>query len=216
MLSEYALIRPGDRVAVAVSGGLDSVVLLDLLMVLGDLHGGVLSIATVDHGTRTGSAADADFVAELAAARGLVLHRFDLSLGEGASEADCREARYACFETLDVTSVALGHHRDDQAETLLINLLRGTGARGLRGMGVRRGRLIRPLIETPRAELVRWADHRGLAWREDPTNQDQRFLRNAIRHRVMPLLEEIRPGARKALGRSARQVAEDLESCAEE
>ena len=208
-IRDLDLWKPGDRVAVAVSGGVDSVVLLDLLCATAGRHRGVLSVVTVDHGTRPGSASDADFVAELARGRGLACHRVDLDLGAGASEARCRDARYAAFASLDVEVVALAHHRDDQAETVLIRLLRGAGSRGLAGMPHRRDRYVRPLLDLPGADLRAHAVQHGLAWREDPTNTQLHFLRNRVRHQLLPLLEELRPGAAAVLARSAGLAAED-------
>ena len=193
----------GERVAVAVSGGVDSVCLLDLLCETAPWHGGILEVVTIDHGVRPDGAADADFVEALAAERGLSCTRVNLALGATASEARCREGRYQVFAGLKADMVALGHHADDQAETVLLNLLRGTGIIGLAGMEWRHGPYVRPLLDTSRQQLLRWAEWRQLKWREDPTNTDSRFLRNRIRHEVMPLLEELRPGARDALARSA-------------
>jgi tRNA(Ile)-lysidine synthase len=208
-IAAHALWSPGDRVAVAVSGGLDSVALLHLLVATAGRHRGVLSVVTVDHGTRPGSASDADFVAGLAAALGLPLARTDLALGAGASEAACRTARYAAFDGLDVDRVALAHHLDDQAETVLLRLLRGAGAAGLSGMAWRRDRFVRPLLGVRRAELTEWASGRGLSWRDDPTNADPRYLRNRVRAEVLPLLESLRHGAAPALARAAEHAAAD-------
>jgi len=162
-VARHRLWANGDRVAVAVSGGLDSVCLLDLLQQTAGMHGGALSVVTVDHGTRPGSAEDADFVEALCAERGVPCTRIDLALGRDASEAGCRAGRFLAFEALDTEVVALAHQRDDQAETVLVNLLRGTGPLGLEGMAWRRGHYVRPLLDTPRAALSAWATWRGLA-----------------------------------------------------
>ena len=111
-IARHRLWDRGQRVAVAVSGGLDSIVLLNVLLETRRWHGGILEVVTVDHGLRPDGAADADFVAERAMALGLPLHRFALVLPD-ASEASAREARYAVFDALPVDRVALGHHRDD-------------------------------------------------------------------------------------------------------
>jgi tRNA(Ile)-lysidine synthase len=206
-IANQQLWRPEDRVAVAVSGGLDSVCLLDLLLETRGWHRGQVEVVTVDHGTRPDSAADADFVTGLAEERGLPLVRFNLHLGEAASEAACRAARFQVFDSLDADVVALAHQRNDQAETVLVNLLRGTGPAGLEGMAWRRGRYVRPLLDISRAELEAWAAERGLAWREDPTNTSPQFLRNRIRAEVLPVLERIRAGATEAVARSASLAA---------
>lgn len=207
-IAEHALWEPGQHVAVAVSGGLDSVCLLDLLLVTQRWHGARLSVVTVDHGLHPESAAHAAFVERLAEAHRLPCQSFRLELPD-PSEATAREGRYAAFEALSVDRVALGHHRDDQAETLLLQALRGAGTRGLAGMRRVRGRYVRPLLDVSRAELEAWARWRDLEWVDDPTNVESRYLRNRIRRDVLPLLEEVRPGAAAALARTAAHCAED-------
>jgi len=206
---EHALWSAGDRVAVALSGGADSVVLLDLLAETRAWHGAQLSVVTVDHGVHSASAAHATFAKALAAERGLDCVVASLHLGEHASERACRDGRRAVYDALDVDRVALAHHADDQAETVLINLLRGSGARGLGGMRPRRGRLVRPLLGEPRAALRDWAEARSLAWVEDPTNADPRYTRNRVRAELMPVLEAIRPGASAVIARSSAWCAAD-------
>lgn len=206
-IRRHALWPPGARVVVAVSGGLDSVCLLDLLLVTAGWHGGALEVATCDHGTRAGQADEADFVCAEAARHGLRAHRFALALGAGASEATCRDARYAALRSVGADRIAVAHHRGDLAETVLINLMRGTGPRGVGGMVWRSSDVVRPLLGVDRAQLEAWARHRGLEWREDPTNRDPAHLRNRVRHEVLPLLEAIRPGATRAIGRSAARLA---------
>lgn len=203
------LWRPGERVAVAVSGGMDSVALLDLLVAGAGVHGATLSVATFDHGTRPGSDADAAFVRALGARLGLPVFAGRAALGEGASEAVCRRARYAWLDTLEVDHVALAHHRDDQAETAVLAWVRGAGTRGHAGMAWRRGRYVRPLLQTPRAALRAWAGGRGLTWREDPTNASLTPLRNQVRHTLLPQVEAMRPGAAAAIARAATHAAED-------
>lgn len=196
------LWRPGERVAVAVSGGLDSVVLLDVLQRTARAHGGALEVVTVDHRARPGSGADADFVWGLAVARGLPVSRVDLP-PMPATEAAWREARYAALDRVATDVVALGHHGDDLAETVLMQLVRGIGPGALAPMGWRRGRYVRPLLGATRAELAAYAAASGLTWREDPTNTDGR-LRSRLRHEVLPLLEQIRPGAAAGIARAVR------------
>lgn len=208
-VARHRLWEPGQRVALAVSGGRDSVCLLDLLVESAGLHGGQLSVVTVDHGTRPGSAEDAAFVAALAQERELPITVCSASLGPSASEDDMRRLRQACFAGLDVDVVALAHHRADQVETALLGWMRGSGTRGLAGMAWRHGRLVRPLLDVDPAELAAWAAARGLRWREDPTNRDPRFLRNRVRHELLPLLEDLRPGAVAAMGRGAAFAAAD-------
>jgi tRNA(Ile)-lysidine synthase len=200
----------GDRLAVAVSGGADS---LAALHAMRTLMGPRVAVVTVDHGLRPGSAADAAFVAAHAAELGveavvatadqdeLARHR-----GQGP-EAAARAARYtallAAADDLGCKWVVTGHTRDDQAETLLLALLRGAGPDGLAGMAVVTGRVLRPLLEVTRAQTVACCEAIGVTPRQDETNADERLLRNAVRRRVLPLLEEIRPGAAATLARTA-------------
>jgi tRNA(Ile)-lysidine synthase len=202
------LWAPDEAVTVAVSGGADSVALLGLLVATAGAHRGRLQVATVDHGARDGSAADADFVEALAADLGLPFVRFTLALGPGASEARLRDARREALGSLG-TLVALGHHLDDQAETVMLQLLRGAGSHGLAAMAPRNGPWVRPLLGLTRAELRGWLTHRGLTFREDPTNTSPRYLRNRVRAELMPLLEDLRPGAAGALARAAGHLAQD-------
>lgn len=208
-IRDHQLWRPGDRVAVAVSGGRDSMCLLDLLVASVGLHGGRLEVVTVDHGTRPDSAEDASFVAAAAAALGLGCTVARHGLGAGASEEACRDARLAVFAALEVDVVALGHHQRDQVETALLGWLRGGGTAAQGGMAWRQGRWVRPLLDTPPAALDDWAAARGVRWREDPTNATPRFARNRVRHEVLPLLEAVRPGAEAAMARGARHAAAD-------
>lgn len=207
-IRDHALWTPGMRVAVAVSGGLDSVVLLDLLRELQPWHGAALSVVTIDHGVRPGSAGDATFVQDLAARAGLGCARFDLALG-AASEADMREHRRRIFAALPADRVALAHHRDDQVETVLLRLLRGSSTTGLAGMRWTSGRVVRPLLDTPRADLEAWAAERALAWREDPTNAALDAERNRVRHLLVPALQRVRRGGPGAIARTAARLAED-------
>lgn len=208
---ERGLWAAGERVAVAVSGGRDSVVLLDLLHRTRGVHGAELSVATFDHGTRAEGGEDAAWVQARGQDLGLVVHRGAATLGPHASEAACRQARYAFLDALDVDAVALAHHARDQAETALLGLLRGGGTRALAGMAWRRGRYVRPLLDTGADEVAAWAVHAGLAWREDPSNASPRFLRNRVRHELLPLIEDLRPGAVDALARGAGHAAADVE-----
>jgi tRNA(Ile)-lysidine synthase len=203
------LWAPGEAVVVAVSGGMDSVGLLELLVASRGVHRGALSVRTIDHGQRSRSADDAAFVAELAARHGLPCEVARLALPPGASEAAMRRARYAALEAGAVDVVALAHHREDQAETALLGWLRGSGTRGMAGMAWRVGRRVRPLLATPRADVRAWLVARGVGWREDPSNDDPRFLRNRVRRELLPLAEALRRGAVEGLARGAGLAAED-------
>jgi tRNA(Ile)-lysidine synthase len=176
-------------------------------------------VLTVDHGLRPGSAADAAFVADHAKAlalphRVLTLAPADLERHRDAGpEGAARAARYAALwpaaDELGCSWLATGHTLDDQAETVLLQLLRGAGPDGLAGMAVRTGRLLRPLLGARRAETRAACAAVGLAWREDPTNAEDGPLRNRVRTRLLPLLEDLRPGAAKTLARTAALAADE-------
>jgi tRNA(Ile)-lysidine synthase len=208
-IRRHAMLAGGEAVLVAVSGGADSVA---LLWVLGELAADLrlaLSVLHLDHGLRPDSAADADFVEALARARGLPVAVERLAIPAGGSlEARAREARYAALRRhaarIGADRVALGHTADDQAETVLMRVLEGAGPRGLAGIPPVRDRFIRPLIETRRADILAALEGAGLAWREDPSNRDPKFLRNRIRHELLPLLSTTyNPRIVPALGRVA-------------
>jgi tRNA(Ile)-lysidine synthase len=209
----------GDGVAIAVSGGADSLALLHALRTLAGPRGWRLAVLTVDHGLHPGSAADAAFVADHAKALGLPTRLLTLTPGDLAShrragpEAAARAARYAALwpaaEEVGCPWLATGHTLDDQAETVLLQLLRGTGPDGLAGMTVRTGRLLRPLLGVRRAETHAACTAMGLTWREDPTNAGDGPLRNRVRARLLPLLEDLRPGATRTLARTATLAADE-------
>jgi tRNA(Ile)-lysidine synthase len=205
-------LRAGDRVAAAVSGGADSVALLELLLEARERLGIVVSVAHFNHRLR-GEESDADgqFVEKLAATKDVPFFgacaeaRHDTNV-----EAQARQDRYRFFEQLVrqncVAKVATAHTADDQAETVLARLLRGGGPAGLAGIlpVVRDGVIFRPLLEVRRAELRVWAAARGLAWREDSSNLDRRFLRNRIRQDLLPQLErDYNPGIVNVLSHTA-------------
>ena len=194
-------VQPSDRVLVAVSGGLDSVALLHLLRFsFGpsiDLH-----VAHFDHAMRDDSHRDADWVRGLARSWELPFHS-ERSGQRLRAEADARDARYAFLartaDEIDARAVVLGHHADDQVETILFRLLRGTGVDGLSGIPAKRGRYIRPLLHSSRAEIERYALRHRLEWREDPTNLTRVYARNRIRQDLLPKLERGWPSARRSL-----------------
>ena len=203
--------RPGDRVAAAVSGGADSVALLELLLEARERLGIVVALAHYHHGLR-GSEADSDaqFVERLAVTRDLPFFGDRAATRHDANvEALARRDRYRFFEQLvrdgRVGKVATAHTADDQAETVLARLLRGGGPAGLAGiLPVVRGCIVRPLLQVRRADLRVWATGRGLAWREDSSNQDRRFLRNRIRQELIPQLErDYNPGIVNVLNHTA-------------
>lgn len=197
----------GDAVVVAVSGGLDSVVLLDVLHRTAGGHGGRLHVASCDHGLRPEAAAEVRGVAALAHARGLPFTPLRLDIPGGPDlAARARDARRAALVGLGGDRVATGHHRDDQAETVLHHLLRGAGLDGLQGMRSLAAPFCRPLLKEPRAALAGHAERRGLRWAEDPSNPGS--LRGRMRS-LMPALDALHGGAAPALARSAGLLARD-------
>jgi tRNA(Ile)-lysidine synthase len=204
------MLSGGETVLVAVSGGADSVALLHLLMTLAPELSLSLHVLHVDHGLRPDSDRDAAFVRALAARLGVPADVARVTVPRGGSlEAAARAERYAALDAharrLGAGRIALGHTADDQAETVLMRMLAGAGVRGLAGMPAVRGRVIRPLIETRRADLAAMLQAAGLSWIEDPSNRDPRFLRNRVRHELLPLLSaSYNPDVVASLDRLAR------------
>lgn len=203
-----------ERLLVGLSGGADSVALLLLLLE----NGAQVSAVHVNHGLR-GEASDGDeaFVRELCEQYNVPLYAYRLSPPENPGEGWAREARYACFRQAMAASgadaLALAHHRDDQAETLLLHLMRGAGLNGLSGMAVSTEmdgmRVLRPLLHFSRASLRAYLNQKGQCWREDASNADDRYLRNAIRNELLPVMERLAPGAAQRLATTCSLLAED-------
>jgi tRNA(Ile)-lysidine synthase len=203
------LLSDGDHVLVALSGGLDSVVLLHLFRFFPPAVDLTITAAHLDHRMRAGSSADAEWV------RGLSM-AWEIPLVVGSAEpaptgeAAARTVRYAFLRRVagevGATSIATAHHADDQAETVLFRAVRGTGPAGLAGIRDRGpGGLVRPLLPFWRRELEEHASEAGLRWRFDPTNEDRGYARNVLRREILPRLEaEVAPAAREALVRLAR------------
>lgn len=208
----------GDRLAVGLSGGVDSVFLLYILVKLSVEHGFRLTALHVNHGISPNADHWQRFCEHLCKSWGirLAVHRVQLkdTGGEGI-ESLARQARYSAFSEANAEWVVLAHHREDQAETLLFNLLRGTGVAGAAAMPLARsfpGRpglgVLRPLLDITRDEIETVAHSVGLAWIEDESNYALRFSRNYLRHRVLPLLRERFPSCDAALTRAASLFAE--------
>ena len=205
-------IGAGDRAVAAVSGGADSIALLDLLQQTRASHHLDLTVGHVDHGIHDASASVAARVAETASALGLPHQERRLSLGAGTSETDARTARYAALHDIRRAAgarwIITAHHADDQAETVLMRLLRGSGPAGLAGMAPVRRRLLRPLLSFGRAELAAYAAARGLSAWDDPANSDRRHLRAWVRHDVMPVLQARLPDMIQRIVGTAAEAAE--------
>ena len=212
---------PADRIAIAISGGSDSVALAFILRDLQKLQlGRVAGLIHVNHQLR-GADADADeaFCASLAVRLGWPIEIARADVAQLARdrhislEAAARAARYACFvdaaAKLGATVVATGHTADDQAETVLLRLLRGAGTQGLSGIRARRGIYVRPLLECRRAALRRNLAVRGEQYRDDLSNLDSSIPRNRLRHALMPVVEQLAPGGVRALARLASLAQDD-------
>lgn len=182
-------IKPG-RYILAVSGGVDSVVLLDLLSKEKNV---LLIVAHFDHGIRQNSKRDRDFVKQLAAQYGLVFEAAEGKLGAKASEETARKARYSFLYSVKAKhradAIITAHHQDDVLETLIINLMRGTGRKGLSSLQSTDG-ILRPMLDFQKKEIIRYAKANKLSWHEDETNKDTKYLRNWVRARILPNLTD--------------------------
>lgn len=181
------------KYVVAVSGGVDSVVLLDLLYGQIDKPKENLVVAHFDHGIRENSAEDRKFVEDLARGYGLEFYFEEGRLGADASEALAREKRYEFLNGVkkktSATAIVTAHHSDDVLETVIINILRGTGRKGLSSLSSR-DEIIRPLLEFTKKDIIDYAQKNNLAWRDDETNLDEKYLRNYVRHNLITKLSE--------------------------
>jgi len=197
-IDERHLIEPREKVVVAVSGGADSTALLAILAELARERGYELAVAHFEHGLRREASRERALVERRSAELGLPLFigsgevaGVSRAAKEGIEETGRRLRLAFLEETADswgARSIALGHTRDDQVETILHHIIRGAGWRGLRGMAPRRGRLVHPLLPCTHAEIVGWLRGRGIRFAVDRSNRDVRFLRNRIRHRLLPYL----------------------------
>jgi len=203
------IVKPSDRLLAGLSGGVDSVVLLD---VLGRVAPGLrlrLAALHVNHQLSANARRWESFCRRLCRARGIPFRSVKVGVRRGDSvEAAARAARHAVFARQDCEYVVLAHHRDDQVETLLLQLLRGAGVKGLAAMPPVRGRILRPLLDVTREEILEYARARKLKWIEDESNQDVYFLRNFIRHEVLPVIARRFPAYRSTLARAAGHLAE--------
>lgn len=224
---KHYLLRPGDRLGLAVSGGADSVALLRAMLELRSDLGVVLSVVHLHHGIR-GPEADADetFVASLATQHDLPFHCDRADVPRFAKEhslsleAAARKLRYHFFERLlnekTLDSIATAHTRDDQAETVLLRFLRGAGTRGLAGihpvLNLAAGKIIRPMLDVSRSGVVVYLESLNQPWREDATNSDTKHTRNRIRHELLPLLErDYNPNLRQLLTEVADSARDEEE-----
>ena len=211
---EQNLIAPGDTVICAVSGGADSVAMLFALYLLREKLGITLEAAHFNHNLRgEESLRDETFVRELCARYEIPLHvaSGEIRPGKKGLEAAARDARYAFLESLP-GKIATAHTADDNAETILMHLVRGTGLKGLGGIAPQRGKLIRPMLGITRREVEDFLAEWHLPHVEDSTNETDAFLRNRLRHHVMPLLAAENPRIAENLSQMALRLRED-EAC---
>ena len=210
----------GQTVVAGLSGGPDSVAMLDALLALAPARGLRVVAAHLDHGLRPSAKDDAAFCRELCRRLGVSLREGSAVVAgraqrdRGGIEEAAREERYAFLrgvkENEEAAAIAVAHTRDDQAETLLLRLLRGAGRRGLAAMRERSGDLWRPLLAVSRADVLAHLRARELPSREDPTNADPSFLRNRVRSELLPYLESrLNPSTRETLARAAALLAEE-------
>lgn len=202
----------GGTYIVAVSGGVDSVVLLDLISKQANLK---LIVAHFDHGIRENSATDSQFVQKLAKSLGLQFELGSAKLGKNASEEQARDARYKFLNKVrdkyQARQIITAHHSDDIVETIIINLIRGTGWRGLSSLRSTK-KILRPLLDCTKSDIKEYAKTHNLSWVEDSTNQDLRYLRNEIRQK---LITKMNPKQRKQfleLYQSQRSLMDQIDA----
>ncbi len=224
------LLRQRDHIVVAVSGGPDSVALLACLVALSARWKWDLSIGHVNHGLRGAeSEEDVGFVQKLGndmgvpvSVRDIRLKKSDAKLSKQSLQAYAREARYHALDSIlqerNATKIAVGHMADDQAETVLMWMLRGSGTGGLSGIPPKRGeRIVRPILNIPRTDIIAYLNQRQLSYRLDSSNTESVYLRNRLRQDLVPHLKEYAPGIVQTLSRQAEMIRDDhayLESMA--
>lgn len=218
-ISRRRLILPGETVLCAVSGGADSLCLLHALAALAQRFGFTVTAASFDHQIRPESAEDIRLVRETCQTWGLPCHTGSENVPAAAAavkqglEATARELRYAFLEEtaqrIGADRIATAHTADDNAETVLLHLLRGSGLKGLGGIPPTRGRIIRPLLWTSREEVEAYCAAVGISYVTDATNADERYTRNYLRRQVLPLLKARNPHLLTTLGRTAETLRRD-------
>lgn len=211
-------IKPGNHLCVALSGGIDSVVLLDILAKFSKPMRFSMSAVHVNHGISLNAALWSQFCSKLVHAYGISVDvaYVQVQKAPGVSlEAAAREQRYQVFSKVAADYVVLAQHLDDQAETLLLQLLRGAGTRGLSGMPVVRSqvylnqaRLLRPLLNISRHQIEQYAQSNDLTWITDESNDDTNYDRNFLRHEVLPVLKKRYPSYAKTFSRASRHLSE--------
>ncbi len=199
------------KLVLAFSGGLDSCVLLHLLAECRKKLPFQLHALHVHHGLSSNADAWADFCQDICVNLNIpfTLSKVKINKNSGLGlEATARDARYKALLAADADFICLAHHQDDQAETLLLQLARGAGVKGLAGMGRANKKLLRPFLDLPRSALETYAKQHNLAWIEDESNADTKFDRNFMRHEILPKLEKQYPAIKQTISRAAQHMAE--------
>ena len=225
-VSKHQMLISGDTVVIGVSGGADSMLLLYYLMHQQDKMKLHLIVANVEHGIRgEASKQDTLFVQTYCKEHAIEFHSLSCDVPREAAEhkmsieAYARDVRYRYFESFSCDKIAVAHNLSDSAETVIFNLVRGASIKGAAGIAPVRGKLIRPLIECTKDEILTACAELGIPYVTDETNQDDAYTRNYIRHRIMPCLAHINPAYEKAFSRFSQSAREDyayLESVAKE
>ena len=206
-------INSQHKYALAVSGGVDSMVMLHRFATIFECSN--LFVVTVNHGIREQAAADCRFVADYCKELGVECRVVNVDVPAYCAEhkvsieTGARILRYQVFDSLDCDSVCLAHNADDNAETVLLHILRGSGAKGASGISQTNGKYFRPMLQWTREQIVQYATEHNVPHVDDHTNEDVKYARNFIRHKVMPLLEEVNPSAKQNILRFAATIQAD-------
>ncbi len=203
--------KPNPKLVAALSGGLDSIVLLQLLVEINKTLPFKLHAQHVHHGLSPNADAWATFCADVCKKLIIPLTISNVNVNKKCGlgvEAAAREARYKALFATEADFICLAHHQDDQAETLLLQLARGAGVKGLAGMSASNMKLLRPLLEVSRSTLETYAKQHKLTWIEDESNFDTKFDRNFLRHEILPKLEKQYPAIKQTISRAAQHMAE--------
>ena len=211
---EQKLFVEGERVGVACSGGLDSTVLLHLLVQHQQLFRIAVLPVYIDHGTRAGATkAEAQWVRTLSEALGVESFSMKVPSDTKANQQSFRRARYSLLSQFcaqhGVQKIAMAHHADDNAETIMMRMMSGSGLRGMMGIAPRNGVYVRPLLPFSRREILAYARYHRLSWVEDSSNAEDFYLRNRIRHELMPLIEDIREGSTGNMSTLAQRICRE-------
>jgi tRNA(Ile)-lysidine synthase len=215
------MLKNGDNIIVALSGGADSVCLLHIMSELSEMFGVTVSACHINHNLRGAeSNEDENFCRKLCSDMNVNLEVFPVNLGtlrkKHRSVEECaRDARYDIFGRFKDSKTAVAHNSDDNAETVILNLIRGTGLKGLCGIPPARGNIIRPLIGCSRKEIEQYLLRKDIDFVTDSTNLSDDYSRNKVRHRIMPAAEEINPSFLKSIERMNRHLRSDEEYLSE-